>query len=224
VRLAGAAKCTNKVVEAVCVIVPAVPVMVSERAYGVAFVVVFIVSVDDPEAVIVDGLSPPLVMPLGNPFSLPTLRVTAPLNPLTDETVTVKFADWPGMTSCEEGLTSIEKSALVGSTVIIRVGGLGSELPLLSLTVSDATYSPGVLKTTFPGFLSVEVRGEPPGKTQEYLAALEVVLKETMLPAAIVMSEVGEVIVPLGGVVEYGESWINCATDGTPVLSSRNNM
>jgi hypothetical protein len=183
--------------------------MVSERAYGVAFVVVFIVSVDDPEAVIVDGLNPPLVTPLGNPFSLPTLRVTAPLNPLRDETVTVKLVDWPGMTSCEEGLTAIEKSALVGSTVIMRVGGLGSELPLLSITVSDATYSPGVLKTTFPGFLSVEVRGEPPGKTQEYLAALEVVLKETVLPAAIVMSEIGEVIVPLGGVVEYGESCMN---------------
>jgi hypothetical protein len=152
VRLAGAGRCTNKVVEAVCVIVPAVPVMVSERAYGVAFVVVFIVSVVDPEAVIVGGLNPPLVMPLGNPFSLPTLRVTAPLNPLRDETVTVKVFDWPGMTSCEEGLTAIEKSALVGSTVINRVGGLGSELPLLSITVSDATYSPGVLKTTFPGF------------------------------------------------------------------------
>jgi hypothetical protein len=81
-----------------------------------------------------------------------------------------------------------------------------------------------VLKTTFPGFLSVEVAGEPPGKIQEYLAALEVVLKKTMLPAAIVTSEVGDVIAPSGDVVAYGESWMNCATDGTPVLSSRNNM
>lgn len=56
------------------------------------------------------------------------------------------------MTSCEEGLTAIENSALVGSTVIVRVGGLGSELLLLSITVSDAIYVPGVLKTTFPGF------------------------------------------------------------------------
>ena len=80
------------------------------------------------------------------------------------------------------------------------------------------------MKTTFPGFCIVEVAGEPPGKTQEYLVALEVVLKETMLPAGIVMSEVGDVIAPLGGVVAYGESWMNCATDGTPVLSSRNSM
>jgi len=70
-----------------------VPVMVSERAYGVALVVVFIVSVDDPEPVMEDGLKPPLVMPVGNPFSLPTVRVTAPLNPLTGETVTVKVVD-----------------------------------------------------------------------------------------------------------------------------------
>jgi hypothetical protein len=139
VRLAGAARFTNKVVEAVCVIVPPVPVMVSERAYGVALVVVVIVNVDDPEPEIEDGLKPPLVTPLGNPFSLPTLRLTAPLNPLRGETVTVKVVDWPGMTACEEGLTAIEKSALVGSTVIVRVGGLGSELPLLSITVNDAT-------------------------------------------------------------------------------------
>ena len=139
VRLAGAARLTNKVVEALCVIVPEVPVMVSERAYGVALVVVFIVNIDDPEPMIEDGVKPPLVIPLGNPFSLPTLRVTVPLNPLRGETVTVKVFDWPGMTACEEGLTAIEKSGLVGSTVIVRVGGLGSELPLLSITVSDAT-------------------------------------------------------------------------------------
>jgi hypothetical protein len=139
VRLAGAAKCTNKVVEAVCVIVPAVPVMVSERAYGVALVVVFIVNVAAPEPVIGDGVKPPLVIPLGNPFSLPTLRVTAPLNPLRGETVTMKVVDWPGMISCDEGLTAIEKSALVGRTVMLRVGGLGSELPLLSIRVSEAT-------------------------------------------------------------------------------------
>ena len=48
--------------------------------------------------------------------------------------------------------------------------------------------------------------GVPPGNTQEYLAAVEVVVKETMLPAAIVMSEVGDAIVPLGCVVEYNES------------------
>ena len=138
-RLAGAARFTNKVVDAVCVIVPAVPVMVSERAYGVALVVVFIVNVDDPEPEIEDGLKPPLVIPLGNPFSLPTLRFTAPLNPVSGETVTVNVVDWPGLTACEEGRTAMEKSGLVGSTVIVRVAGLGSELPLLSIAVNDAT-------------------------------------------------------------------------------------
>ena len=138
-RLAGAARFTNKVVDAVCVIVPAVPVMVSERAYGVALVVVLKVNVDDPEPEIEDGLKPPLVIPLGNPFSLLTLRFTAPLNPVRGETVTVNVVDWPGLTACEEGLTAMEKSGLVGSTVIVRVAGLGSELPLLSITVNDAT-------------------------------------------------------------------------------------
>ena len=57
------------------------------------------------------------------------------------------------------------------------------------------------MKTTFPGFCNIELVGEPPGKTQEYLAALEVVPKETVPPAAIVISEVGEVIAPSGGVV-----------------------
>ena len=62
------------------------------------------------------------------------------------------------------------------------------------------------MKTTFPGFRSVELAGVPLGKTHEYLAAVEVVPKETMPPARIVMSEVGDVIAPSGGVVAYGES------------------
>src|SRR2546427_396922 len=105
-----------------------------------------------PDPVIEDGLKPPLGMPLGNPFSLPTLRLTVPLNPLRGVTVTVNGADWPGRTVCDAGLTAIEKSALSGSTVIVRVGGLGSELPLLSITVNDGTEGPGVLKGTRPGF------------------------------------------------------------------------
>jgi len=51
----------------------------------------------------------------------------------------VKVAESPGKTACDTGLTAIEKSALSGNTVIVRVGGLGSELPLLSITVSDVT-------------------------------------------------------------------------------------
>jgi hypothetical protein len=91
----------------------------------VALAVVFIVRVEEPPGpVIEDGLKPPLVMPFGNPDSLPTLRLTVPLKPLRAATVTVKVADWPGRTARDEGVTAIEKSGLGGSTVIVRVGGL----------------------------------------------------------------------------------------------------
>ena len=54
---------------------------------------------------------------------------------------------------------------------------------------------------TFPGFWSVEVAGEPPGKTHEYWAALEAVPKETDPPATIVAFPAGDEIVPRGGEV-----------------------
>ena len=44
----------------------------------------------------------------------------------------------PGVTSAAAGLAMIVKSGVVGSTVIVRVGGCGSELPLESPTVSEA--------------------------------------------------------------------------------------
>jgi hypothetical protein len=52
-------------------------------------VAVFMVRVEDPEPLIVAGLKPALVMPLGNPDSLATLRVTGALKPLAGVTVTV---------------------------------------------------------------------------------------------------------------------------------------
>ena len=63
----------------------------------------------------------------------------APTDPVTGVTVTVKVVDWPGKTAFDDGLTAIAKSAVGGRTVTVRVGGLGSELPFESLTVSDAT-------------------------------------------------------------------------------------
>jgi hypothetical protein len=105
----------------------------------VALAVVFMVSVAEPEPAIEAGLNPPLVMPVGNPDSLSTLKLTVPVNPLMGVTVTVKVADWPGTTSLADGVATIEKSGVVGVTVIVRVGGLGSEFPLASMTVSDAT-------------------------------------------------------------------------------------
>jgi hypothetical protein len=51
--------------------------------------------------------------------------------------------------------------------MMLRVGGLGSELPDASVTVSDATYSPGVEKVTLPGVRTADVAGVPPGKIHE---------------------------------------------------------
>jgi hypothetical protein len=185
---------------------------------------VFIVRVEDPLPVIEAGLKPPLVIPVGNPDSLPTVSVTGPLNPLRGATVTLNVLDWPGSTVFAEGLTEISKSALAGRTVMVRVGGLGSELPAASISVRETLYSPGVLNVMLPGFCAVEVAGDPLGKTHEYLAEVVLVEKDTACPAPIVMSEAGVEMMPLGGADEYGEIWMNCATDGTPALSSRNSM
>ena len=124
-------------------------------------------SVEEPPVLIDAGLKPPLVIPVGKPDSLPTPKFTVPVKPLRGVTVTVYRASPPGTTSCAAGPTVMLKSGLVGSTVIVRVGGLGSELPVASITVSETVYIPGVLNVTLPGFRAVDVAGEPPGKTQE---------------------------------------------------------
>jgi len=100
-------------------------------------VVVCIVSVEEPPVLIDAGLKPPLVMPVGKPDSLPTLKFTVPIKPLRGVTVTVYLARPPGTAYCAAGPTVIEKSGLVGRTVIVRVGGFGSELPVASITVSE---------------------------------------------------------------------------------------
>src|SRR5437667_3031952 len=134
--------------------------------------------------------------------SLPTLKLSVPLNPLSGVTVTVYVASPPGTTSRATGPTVMEKSGLVGSTVIVRVGGLGSELPVASITVSEIVYVPGTLNVTFPGFCAVDVASVPPGNTQEYLEALVLVPKLITLPAVIVTLPDGAVIAPLGGARE----------------------
>src|SRR4026209_1022659 len=141
-------------------------------------------------------------MPVGKPESLPTLKFTVPVKPLRGVTVTVYVESPPGTTSCEAGPTVMEKPGLVGSTVIVRVGGLGSELPVASITVSEIVYVPGTPNVTFPTFCAVDVAGQPPGNTQEYCEALVVVPKLTALPAIIVISLDGAVIAPVGGMKE----------------------
>src|SRR5678809_1489958 len=105
------------------------------------------------------------------------------------------------------------KSGVAGVTVTIRVGGLGSEFPLASTTVSEAVYLPGVLKLTLPGFCNVEVAGVPPGKTQEYFVAAVAVPNETDPPAGMLTSAPGEAMAPSGGALPYGVSWMNRAID-----------
>ncbi len=67
VRLAGGARFTSRVVDAVWLIVPLVPVTVSDNAQGIVLVVVFIVRVEEPEPLMLAGLKPPLVMPAREP-------------------------------------------------------------------------------------------------------------------------------------------------------------
>ena len=166
------------------------------------------VSVEEEPPVLIDaGLKPPLVIPVGKPDSLPTLKFTVPVKPLRGVTVTVYVVSPPGTTSCAAGPTVMEKSGLVGSTVIVRVGGLGSELPVASITVSEVVYVPDTPNVTFPGFCSVDVPcvpsgSVPPGNTQEYFEAVVVVPKLIALPAVIVTSLDGAVIIPLSGTEE----------------------
>ena len=86
--------------------------------------------------------------------------------------------------------------------MIVRVGGLGSELPVASITVSEIVYVPGTLNVTFPGFCAVDVAGVPPGNTQEYFEAVVLVPKVITLPAVIVILPDGAVIAPAGGTRE----------------------
>src|SRR5690349_18653515 len=176
---------------------PDVPVTVSERAYGLVLAVVFMVSVDVPEPPAIDaGLKPPLVIPVGKPDSLPTARLTPPLKPVCGDTLTVKRACWPGFTVIAGGLTSMVKSALLGSTVTVRVGGDGSELPAESIAVSEAVYTPAEGNVTLPGLRAVDVAGVPPGKIHEYAAAAALVENDTDPPAWMVTSAAGESMVP----------------------------
>jgi hypothetical protein len=139
VKLAGGARLTRRVVDVVCVRAPLVPVTVRESAKGTVLVVVFMVRVEEPEPLIEGGLKPPLVTPVGKGDSLSTVRATDPEKPVMGVTVTMNVVAWPGATICAGGLAVIEKSAVVGVTVIVRVGGLGSEFPSASITVREVT-------------------------------------------------------------------------------------
>ena len=83
------------------------------------------VRVEEPEPLIEAGLNPPLVTPRREVVLAIHAQAHVPVKPLSGVTFTVNVVDSPGLTICAGGLTAIEKSAVPGSTVIVRVGGLG---------------------------------------------------------------------------------------------------
>jgi hypothetical protein len=88
-----------------------------------------------PEPVTEPGLKETLA-PDGNPL---TCSATFPVKPEPPLTVTVYRAVPPGRTVRDAGAADIEKS----ETVTVRVAGCWFVLPVLSVTVSDATCVPG---------------------------------------------------------------------------------
>jgi hypothetical protein len=85
-----------------------------------------------------------------------------PVNPVPEGTVAVYVVPAPAMTALDDGVADSEKSA----TVIVRVAGWLAA-PLLSVTVNDAVYVPGVEYVTLPGAAAELDAGLPPGKLQE---------------------------------------------------------
>src|SRR5437667_384838 len=93
---------------------------------------VLTVKVDEPEVVTDEGLKLAFAR-RGSPL---TLNVTVPLKPVPAVTVAVKEVPPPCTTVREAGDAESEKS---GWTVMVRVGGLGSVRPTLSVTVNVVT-------------------------------------------------------------------------------------
>ena len=107
---------------------------------------------------------------------------------------------FPATTLCVEGDRVKEKSDV---TVMMRVAGLGSVSPRLSVTVRDAVYVPGVEYVTEPGVAPDLELGLPPGNTQLYEAtvpsgSLPVPANETDCPGPTATLPAGLVIVPVG--------------------------
>ena len=86
----------------------------------------------EPDVEMDAGLNEALA-PAGRPL---TLRETVPLKPVPAVTVAVNDVPPPCATVREAGDAESEKS---GWTVMVRVGGLGSVRPTLSVTVNVVT-------------------------------------------------------------------------------------
>ena len=95
------------------------------------------VSVDEPELV-TDAGRKDGVAPGGKPL---TEKLTVSAKPFNALTEIVYCALLPCSVDCDVGKTEMEKSG-AGFTVIVRVGGVGSVKPALSVTVSVAVKDP----------------------------------------------------------------------------------
>jgi len=110
---------------------PLVPVTVNGKLPVGADAAVVMVNVVEPEVVTVAGLKA-AAAPAGKPV---TEKATDPEKPVPEVTVTVNEVLLPGATLWAEGVNEREKS---GVTVTVRIAGLGSVRPRLSVTVSEA--------------------------------------------------------------------------------------
>ena len=95
------------------------------------------VSVDEPDPVTEAGTKD-AEEPEGKPL---TEKLTVSAKPFNALTETVYGALPPWAVDCDDGEAEIEKSG-AGFTVIVRVGGVGSVKPALSVTVSVAVKDP----------------------------------------------------------------------------------
>ena len=116
------------------------------------------------------------------------------------------------------------------ATVMVRVGGLGSLIPAVSVTVRMAVKVPELGKVTAPGFCRALIGGVPPRMDQEYpaiapLGAEPLPANVSDCPGAMETSEAGLVIVPVGGrSVGAVDTRTNFATEGTPALLIKKSM
>ena len=95
------------------------------------------VSVDEPDPV-TDAGTKAGEAPEGKPL---TEKLTVSAKPFNAPTETVYCALLPCAVDCDVGEAEMEKSG-AGFTVIVRVGGVGSVKPALSVTVSVAVKDP----------------------------------------------------------------------------------
>lgn len=95
------------------------------------------VSADEPDPVTEAGTND-AEAPEGKPLTEKLTVSVKPFNALTD---TVYGALPPCAVDCDDGEAEMEKSG-VGFTLIVRVGGLGSVRPALSVTVNVAVKDP----------------------------------------------------------------------------------